>query len=200
MKTIKEIKQDCKRQIAQVKKDEAYSKNFYELIKNRDIEKVFNLKDIKFYTAESIFKYQTVKFNIDTFENALCFFNSLEQFTIELFKINNYGSIYPKTELKESKTAEFKIKENYYLKVEKCQNYPHNEIFCFYIQFNNKVYNIQINIENKNYYYSFKYAGKTERSKIISSNIICKDLDFAFEERIKLWSPNNINDFLLFNK
>jgi len=189
MTTLIQLKEKHKKEIEQLKTNEKYFKNFLKIGIDCNIDMV--------YDAESVFKYQSISINVDTFKDAMKLYQKFKKHSIALHKIKGWGSFYPETELKENKESEFKLKHNYIYKVSKINGYNHTEKLCFYIKYAGKVYNLQINIKWNNVYYSFSYSGKTEKSSIMQSFLHTNKL--PFKNQVKLWASDNINDFILYD-
>jgi len=190
----KELKKKTDKQIKQFKLNEKYNLNFLKLYNENSFD--FELSMI--YDAESIFKYQSIKGKVKTYNEAMKIFKKLKSLSVEIHKLKNWGSLYPVYELNHQKESDFKIKDNFYYKVSKIKEYPHNETLVFYIQYNNLYYNIELEISENNCYYTFEYAGRTKKSRITNSRLYYFDLNF--NNTIKLWSLDNVNDFILYNK
>lgn len=195
MKKFDQLNEKHKKEIDQILLNDKYEKNFMKYI---------NEVPDMFYNAENIFKNMTVSFKMKNIKEAITFFKKYNEFSENLYKIRGYGSIYSKSMLKEKGTTkEFKIKNNYYYKINKFSiKYDQDEKFIFYLKLGDLYYHIIIEIEDHMYYYDFAYCGKTQNSKIERCYLNLKsNQESIFNSSIKLWSGSeNISDYILFNK
>lgn len=197
---INVINEQTRKQIEQVKLNKKYIFNFMELYKEKSLS--FPLKLI--YNAEYIFKDYSIHTKVKTIEEAMKIFEAVKEYSIELHQLKNWAGIYPKDFLTKNKESQRKLFNNYFYKVDKFSlQYNQNESLNFYIKYNGLIYDFRIEIETHLFYYDFKYTSNKPTEKNIScSSIFPSNFDyfnnmFKEHEYIKIWSHNNINDFII---